>query len=85
MDIGWKIFLPITFGYLIFVASILVIFNGASFNLEIFPPIYSENNVFFIDEPSHLDNVMITHIPDSSLRIHSYFNGTTLAAVQVMF
>jgi NADH-quinone oxidoreductase subunit H len=43
MDIGWKIFLPITFGYLIFVASVLMVFDGALFNLEVYAPLYSEN------------------------------------------
>jgi NADH-quinone oxidoreductase subunit H len=46
MDIGWKIFLPITFGYLIFVASILMVFDGALFNLEVYAPMYTEN-IFF--------------------------------------
>jgi NADH-quinone oxidoreductase subunit H len=43
MDIGWKIFLPITFGYLIFVASVLMVFDGALFNLEVYEPIHTEN------------------------------------------
>jgi NADH-quinone oxidoreductase subunit H len=51
MDIGWKIFLPITFGYLIFIASILVTFNAALFNLEVHLPIYTENILHEIVEP----------------------------------
>jgi NADH-quinone oxidoreductase subunit H len=53
MDIGWKIFLPITFGYLIFVASVLMAFNGAIFNLEVYLPLYSENVLY--NTPNYLN------------------------------
>jgi NADH-quinone oxidoreductase subunit H len=46
MDIGWKIFLPISFGYLIFVAGILIAFNGLPFISEVYTPFFSENIIY---------------------------------------
>jgi NADH-quinone oxidoreductase subunit H len=46
MDIGWKIFLPISLGYLFFVAALLLAFNATPVVLEVFPALYNEN---FID------------------------------------
>jgi len=47
MDIGWKTFLPLSLGYLIFVAGILVTFDSAPQVLEIEPQLYVES-FFFI-------------------------------------
>jgi hypothetical protein len=35
MEIGWKVFLPFTLGYLLFLASIMVIFGGTPFVDEV--------------------------------------------------
>jgi len=41
MDIGWKIFLPISLAYLLFIAGILLTFNSVIISNEIFIPIQS--------------------------------------------
>jgi NADH-quinone oxidoreductase subunit H len=46
MDIGWKTFLPLSLGYLVFITGILVTFDGAPQVLEIEPQLYTEN-IFF--------------------------------------
>lgn len=42
MDLGWKIFLPIALGYLLFVVAILFVFDGLPQVFEIFPAVYTE-------------------------------------------
>lgn len=71
MDIGWKIFLPITFGYLIFVASILMIFDAALFNLEVFPPVHSENISTFFFEETETDPL---NLNERSLEVYNWLN-----------
>jgi len=47
MDIGWKTFLPLSLGYLIFVTGVLITFDGAPQVLEIEPQPYAETFFFF--------------------------------------
>lgn len=47
MEIGWKIFLPITLSYLVFVAGILLSFHSLPRVLEIQTNLYTEN-LFFL-------------------------------------
>lgn len=44
MEIGWKVFLPFTLGYLIFLASIFIIFQGTPFIEEV--SIYSQLYIY---------------------------------------
>jgi NADH-quinone oxidoreductase subunit H len=44
MEIGWKVFLPFTLGYLIFLSSIMIIFNGTPFVDE--TSLFSQLNVY---------------------------------------
>jgi NADH-quinone oxidoreductase subunit H len=44
MEVGWKVFLPFTLGYLIFIASLFIIFKGAPFIDEI--SIYNQTSVY---------------------------------------
>lgn len=44
MEIGWKVFLPFTLGYLIFLASIFIIFQGTPFVEEV--SIYSQLYIY---------------------------------------
>lgn len=46
MDIGWKTFLPLSLSYLIFVAGVLVAFDGTPQVLEIQPKLYIEHFFF---------------------------------------
>ena len=46
MDIGWKLFLPLSLGYLVFVVGILFAFDGLPQVLEIIPSEYKENSIF---------------------------------------
>ena len=46
MDLGWKIFLPLSLSYLVFVTGILVTFDSVPQVLEIRPAYYTES-VFF--------------------------------------
>ena len=43
MDIGWKIFLPLSLSYLVFVTGILIAFDGIPQVLEIEPERYTES------------------------------------------
>jgi hypothetical protein len=47
MDIGWKVFLPLTLAFLVFVAGFLLMFNALPINLEVFPEGYSETSKYF--------------------------------------
>jgi NADH-quinone oxidoreductase subunit H len=49
MDLGWKTFLPLSLGYLLFITGVLVVFDGAPQVLEIEPRAYTET-FFFIPE-----------------------------------
>lgn len=44
MEIGWKVFLPFTLGYLLFLASIMVIFGGTPFVDEV--SLYSQLSAY---------------------------------------
>ena len=46
MEIGWKIFLPITLGYLVFISGVLLSFHGLPKILEISLDCYTENLLF---------------------------------------
>jgi NADH-quinone oxidoreductase subunit H len=46
MEIGWKIFLPITLGYLIFISGTLLSFHSLPKILEISLSCYTENFFF---------------------------------------
>ncbi len=46
MEIGWKIFLPITLGYLVFISGILLSFHSLPKILEISINCYTENFLF---------------------------------------
>ena len=46
MDLGWKIFLPLSLSYLVFVTGILITFDGAPQVLEIEPERYTESFFF---------------------------------------
>jgi NADH-quinone oxidoreductase subunit H len=48
MDIGWKVFLPLTLAFLVFVAGFLLMFNALPINLEILPEGYSESSKYFM-------------------------------------
>ncbi len=43
MDIGWKIFLPLSLSYLVFVTGILITFDSLPQVLEIRPQSYTES------------------------------------------
>lgn len=43
MDIGWKIFLPLSLSYLVFVTGILITFDSVPQVLEIRPSVYTES------------------------------------------
>ena len=47
MNLGWKVFLPLSLSYLIFTTGILITFDGTPQVLEIEPQIYTET-LFFI-------------------------------------
>lgn len=49
MDIGWKTFLPLSLSYLVFIAGVLVAFDGTPQVLEIEPKLYTE--AFFFHTP----------------------------------
>lgn len=36
MTFGWKIFLPLTFGYLLLISSLLITFNGLPYSINLF-------------------------------------------------
>ena len=56
MDIGWKIFLPITLSYIIFVVGILLAVNGLPVGLEV-PSIYY--NEFSLFENQYIKDIKI--------------------------
>jgi NADH-quinone oxidoreductase subunit H len=43
MDIGWKIFLPLTLGFLIFISGILIMFNSGVYVHEVLPHVFSSS------------------------------------------
>ena len=43
MDIGWKIFLPLSLSYLVFVTGVLITFDSVPQVLEIQPEYYTES------------------------------------------
>ena len=43
MDIGWKIFLPLSLSYLVFVTGVLITFDSVPQVLEIQPESYTES------------------------------------------
>ena len=47
MDIGWKIFLPLSLSYLVFVTGILIAFDGIPQVLEIEPERYTESVFYY--------------------------------------
>ena len=47
MDIGWKIFLPLSLSYLVFVTGILITFDGMPQVLEIEPERYTESVFYY--------------------------------------
>lgn len=47
MDIGWKIFLPLSLSYLVFIAGVLVAFDSTPQVLEIEPKLYTEHFFFY--------------------------------------
>jgi len=49
MDIGWKTFLPLSLSYFVFIAGVLVAFDGTPQVLEIEPKLYTE--AFFFHTP----------------------------------
>jgi NADH-quinone oxidoreductase subunit H len=53
MNIGWKIFLPISLSYLVFVTGILITFDSLPQVLEIEPQVYTEV-FFFTPETTHV-------------------------------
>ena len=57
MDIGWKVFLPITLGYLIFLTGLLLTFNSTPQILEITPQLYSHNIIFDYFSSSNNNNI----------------------------
>ena len=47
MDIGWKIFLPLSLSYLVFVTGVLISFDSLPQVLEIHPEFYTENIFYY--------------------------------------
>ena len=59
MNLGWKIFLPLSLSYLVFITGILVAFDGTPQVLEIEPQIYTETFFFMPGGSDNTDYVSL--------------------------